>query len=59
MSTADLAIIGLVVINLVTIADRHYIATRMTDRFRVVSPPKQQQDKAAQVEPIATVRRTG
>ena len=40
MSTADLAIAGLVVINVVTIADRHYLAKQIADRVRVVSPPK-------------------
>ena len=54
MSTADLAIVALAVTNLAAIGDRHYLAARMTDRVRVVAPPKQPaapKDKPAAEQP--------
>ena len=57
MSAADLAIAGLVAINLAAIADRHYLAKRIADRVRVVSPPKQPKPAEADDRPVSITER--
>ena len=58
VSTADLAIAGLVVINVVTIADRHYLAKQIADRVRVVGPPKQAPARNGSAEkPVSILER--
>jgi hypothetical protein len=63
VSTADLAVLGVTVVGLANVAANWHVhmkaLEKMGDRLRLVNPPKAPaQDDTANVEPIATVRRT-
>jgi hypothetical protein len=47
--TADLAVLAMAVVSLASIGRDFAIQMKMADRFRVVSPPKQQQKTSADV----------
>lgn len=59
MSTADLAIVAVTVSSLTQTGGCIYIANRVCDRARLVSPPKAPAQSAAAGEPAATTGRTG
>ena len=60
VSSADLAIIAMAVVSLASIGRDYKLHMKVADRLRVVSPPKQQAQPAADatVEDLAK-RRTG